>query len=52
MSQVVVTHLLDGTISLNVHNQMGHQGIQWTLGLLTQRWFWGGMYEDAEELVR
>uniref|UniRef100_A0A3B3RLD9 Gypsy retrotransposon integrase-like protein 1 n=1 Tax=Paramormyrops kingsleyae TaxID=1676925 RepID=A0A3B3RLD9_9TELE len=35
-----------------VHDQMGHQGIERTLGLLRQRCFWGGMYADVEQWVK
>lgn len=45
------TCLIDQVLKC-VHDQMGHQGIERTLGLLRQRCFWGGMYEDVEQWVK
>ncbi|XP_056609057.1 uncharacterized protein LOC130426352 [Triplophysa dalaica] len=36
----------------SVHDVLGHQGIERTIGLLKQRCFWSGMYEDVEAWVK
>lgn len=50
--QLLLPTCLTDQVLNNVHNQMGHQGIERTLGLLRQRCFWGGMYEDVEQWVK
>ncbi|KAK3544562.1 hypothetical protein QTP86_016933, partial [Hemibagrus guttatus] len=35
-----------------VHDQMGHQGVERTLGLLKQRCYWVGMYDAVERWVK
>lgn len=36
----------------SVHDQMGHQGIERTLGLLKQRCYWAGMHEAVDKWVK
>uniref|UniRef100_A0A8C2AXX8 Gypsy retrotransposon integrase-like protein 1 n=2 Tax=Cyprinus carpio TaxID=7962 RepID=A0A8C2AXX8_CYPCA len=50
--QLLVPTCLTDQVLKNVHDQMGHQGIERTLGLLRQRCFWGGMNEDVEQWVK
>ncbi|KAK3561697.1 hypothetical protein QTP86_012539 [Hemibagrus guttatus] len=50
--QLLLPTCLTDQVLKNVHDQMGHQGIERTLGLLRQRCFWGGMYEDIEQWVK
>ncbi len=47
--QLLLPTCLIAQVLKNVHDQMGHQGIERTLALLRQRCFWGGMYEDVEQ---
>ncbi len=50
--QLLLPTCLIAQVLKNVHDQMGHQGIERTLALLRQRCFWGGMYEDVEQWVK
>ncbi len=50
--QLLLPTCLTDQVLKNVHDQMGHQGIERTLALLRQRCFWGGMYEDVEQWVK
>lgn len=50
--QLLIPTCLTDQVLRNVHDQMGHQGIERTLGLLRQRCFWGGMHEDVEQWVK
>ncbi|KAK3560440.1 hypothetical protein QTP86_008445 [Hemibagrus guttatus] len=50
--QLLLPTCLTDQVLKNVHDQMGHQGIERTLGLLRQRCFWGRMYEDIEQWVK
>lgn len=50
--QLLLPTCLTNQVLNNVHNRMGHQDIERTLGLLRQRCFWGGMYEDVEQWVK
>ncbi|KAL1276634.1 hypothetical protein QQF64_036257 [Cirrhinus molitorella] len=36
----------------SVHDQMGHQGVERTVGLLKQRCYWVGMYDAVEKWVK
>lgn len=47
--QLLLPACLKAQVPKSVHDQMGHQGIEQTLGLLKQRFFWGGMHEDVEQ---
>lgn len=50
--QLLLPACLKEKVLSSVHDQMGHQGIERTLGLLRQRCFWGGMHEDVEQWVK
>lgn len=50
--QLLLPSCLKEKVLTSVHNQMGHQGIERTLGLLRQRCFWGGMHEDVEKWIK
>lgn len=50
--QLLLPGCLKNQVLQSVHDDMGHQGIERTLGLLKQRCFWSGMYEDVEEWVK
>lgn len=50
--QLLLPACLKEQVLKSVHDQMGHQGIERTLGLLRQRCFWGGMHEDVEQWVK
>lgn len=50
--QLLLPACLKEQVLRSVHDQMGHQGIERTLGLLRQRCFWGGMHEDVEQWVK
>ncbi len=47
----VVASVFERTLQ-SVHDDMGHQGIERTVGLSKQRCFWSGMHEDVEEWVK
>uniref|UniRef100_A0A8P4GS98 Gypsy retrotransposon integrase-like protein 1 n=1 Tax=Dicentrarchus labrax TaxID=13489 RepID=A0A8P4GS98_DICLA len=50
--QLLLPACLKEQVLKSVHDQMGHQGIERTLGLVRQRCFWGGMHEDVEQWVK
>lgn len=50
--QLLLPACLKEKVLRSVHDHMGHQGIERTLGLLKQRCFWGGMFEDVEHWVK
>lgn len=50
--QLLLPTCLKEQVLKSVHDQMGHQGIERTLGLLRQRCFWGGMHDDVEQWVK
>lgn len=50
--QLLLPTCLKEQVLKSVHDQMGHQGIERTLGLLRQRCFWGGMHKDVEQWVK
>lgn len=50
--QLLLPDCLQEQVLKSVHDQMGHQGIERTLGLLKQRCFWGGMHRDVEQWVK
>lgn len=50
--QLLLPTCLQEQVLKSVHDQMGHQGIERTLGLLRQRCFWGGMHKDVELWVK
>ncbi|XP_041841581.1 uncharacterized protein LOC121640000 [Melanotaenia boesemani] len=50
--QLLLPTCLKEQVLKSVHDQMGHQGIERTMGLLKQRCFWGGMYGDVEQWVK
>lgn len=50
--QLLLPACLTETVLKSVHDQMGHQGIERTVGLLRQRCFWVRMHEDVERWVK
>ncbi|KAL6467298.1 hypothetical protein MHYP_G00251020 [Metynnis hypsauchen] len=50
--QLLLPLRLKTAVLESVHDNMGHQGIERTLGLLRPRCFWVGMYQDAEQWVK
>ena len=50
--QLLLPICLKEKVLKSVHDQMGHQGIERTLGLLRQRCFWVGMHGDVEQWVK
>ena len=50
--QLLLPDCLKEQVLRSVHDQMGHQGIERTLGLLRQRCFWVGMHVDVEQWVK
>ncbi|KAL1249465.1 hypothetical protein QQF64_020470 [Cirrhinus molitorella] len=50
--QLLLPMCLKEQVLRSVHDDMGHQGIERTVGLLKQRCFWSGMHEDVEEWVK
>lgn len=50
--QLLLPTCLKERVLSSVHDQMGHQGIERTLGLLRQRCFWVGMHGDVEQWVK
>lgn len=50
--QMLLPTCLIEQVLKNVHDQMGHQGIERTLALVRQRCFWGGMFEEVERWVK
>ncbi|XP_051938977.1 uncharacterized protein K02A2.6-like [Hippocampus zosterae] len=50
--QLLLPACLKDKVLRSVHDQMGHQGIERTLGLLRQRCFWGGMHEEVEQWIK
>ncbi|KAL2095623.1 hypothetical protein ACEWY4_007771 [Coilia grayii] len=50
--QLVIPDSLKRQVLENVHDAMGHQGIERTLQLLRQRCFWVGMCEDVDRWIK
>lgn len=50
--QLLLPGCLKERVLKSVHDQMGHQGIERTLGLLKQRCYWTGMHGDVEQWVK
>ncbi|KAI5626698.1 hypothetical protein C0J50_13742 [Silurus asotus] len=50
--QMLLPSCLKERVLQSVHDDLGHQGIERTLGLLKQRCFWSGMHEDVEEWIK
>lgn len=50
--QLLLPTCLKEQVLKSVHDQMGHQAIERTLGLLRKRCFWGGVHEDVEQWVK
>ncbi|RXN18922.1 Transposon Ty3-I Gag-Pol poly [Labeo rohita] len=50
--QLLLPVCLKERVLQSVHDDMGHQGIERTVGLLKQRCFWSGMHGDVEEWVK
>ncbi|KAL0151937.1 hypothetical protein M9458_052744 [Cirrhinus mrigala] len=50
--QLLLPVCLKEQVLQSVHDNMGHQGIEQTVGLLKQRCFWSGMHDDVEEWVK
>lgn len=50
--QLLVPDSLKKQVLENVHDVMGHQGIERTLQLLKQRCFWVGLWEDVEQYIK
>ncbi|KAF7707222.1 hypothetical protein HF521_018440 [Silurus meridionalis] len=50
--QMLLSSCLKERVLQSVHDDLGHQGIERTLGLLKQRCFWSGMHEDVEEWIK
>lgn len=50
--QLLVPVCLKDQVLENVHNNMGHQGIERTVNLLRERCFWVGLSEDVESWIK
>lgn len=50
--QLLLPACLVERVLRSVHDQMGHQGVERTLGLLKQRCYWVGMYDAVEKWVK
>ncbi len=50
--QLLLPACLVEMVLQSVHDQMGHQGVERTLGLLKQRCFWVGMYDAVDKWVK
>ena len=51
MEQLVVPLVLREKILHGVHDKMGHQGVERTLGLLRERVYWPGMTAEATKYI-
>ena len=49
--QLILPGHLTTKVLNGLHNQVGHQGIVRTLGLLRERFYWPGMHRDATHYV-
>lgn len=49
--QLLVRGCLRDQVLENIHNSMGHQGIECTVNLLRERCFWVGLCKDVENWV-
>ncbi|KAL1276641.1 hypothetical protein QQF64_036264 [Cirrhinus molitorella] len=50
--QLLLPACLIEKVLSSVHDQMGHQGVERTVGLLKQRCYWVGMYDAVEKWVK
>ncbi len=50
--QLLLPACLKESVLETVHENMGHQGIERTIGLLRKRCFWVGMYNDVDQWIK
>ncbi len=50
--QLLLPACLKESVLESVHENMGHQGIERTIGLLRKRCFWVGMYNDVDQWIK
>ena len=51
MQQIILPHCLHDKVLHSLHNDHGHQGLQWVIELLCERIYWPTMFADAERWV-
>lgn len=47
--QLLLPDCLKEEVLQELHNEHGHQGIEWTIELIRQRCYWPGMGEDVKQ---
>jgi hypothetical protein len=50
--QLVLPEILKERVIRNLHNDMGHQGLERTILLARSRCYWPGMYTDVEKWIK
>ena len=51
ITQLVLPECYHGKVLKSLHDDMGHQGIERTLALLHERFYWPTMSQDASDYV-
>ena len=51
LNQLVLPTVMRGDVLSSLHDQMGHQGVDRTLGLIRPRFYWPGVHADVKAHV-